>query len=721
MNKVNNSNACGVTRESARDFHVVALGASAGGLEALEEFFRAVSVDSGLAFVVIQHLSPDFKSHMEELLSRVTNIPVKTVRDGLPVEPNTIYVIPSAMEMMIHQGRLLLSERSRDRSLIHPIDTFFRSLATDFGRLSIGVVLSGTGSDGSRGIRDIHAAGGLVVAQVAGTAKFDGMPVSALETGAVDVVLPPTAMAEALERYTREGLSREQLAQENMGFGCAQEESQILQLLRRKTSIDFAQYKTSTVGRRIQRRMKLAKIEHLDSYASRLADDERELNELYKDLLIGVTQFFRDPDAFEALRKQVIAKLFSQPSEERSIRVWVTACATGEEAYSLAILIDEELRRNQLDVPFKIFATDAHAGSLQRASKGIFSEDAVCELSAERLGRYFTQTSAGFQVNRELRNTIVFAPHNIINDAPFTQIHLVTCRNMLIYLQPTAQKRVLSLFHFALKSEGFLFLGASETPGELKDEFREVDKRWRIYAKRRDVRLPTSSQALVHSRHGKMPYAAMAVPAAKSNRVDQDLVRVYDQLLRKKMACSILVSETGDMLHIFGGAERYLRSRGGRPSNSLMEMIHESLRPSVSAAWHHALTKRETVCYTSTVFTGEGQRESIVITVEPLAVDASEPANVLIEFSQARSLPLAPNSQTDSGCEQGHTDRVESLENELRLSQESLQATIEEMEASNEELQAANEELISSNEELQSTNEELHSVNEELYTVNAEH
>ncbi len=706
-------------RPPCGEFHVVGIGASAGGLEALESFFHAVPADSGMAFVVIQHLSPDFKSHMEELLSRQTSIPVNRVNNGDCVEPNNIYLIPAKMEMVISAGKLLLTQRSDDRALVHPIDQFFRSLAADVGRYAVGVILSGTGSDGSRGIRDIHESGGLVIAQDDATAKFDGMPTSARETGIVDVVLPPPAIAEALVRYTHEGLSREKLAEEDLAFGSMEEEAQILHLLHRRSSLDFAQYKATTVGRRINRRIQLLGLKSLQEYVNRLTIDEYELDELYKDLLIGVTKFFRDAEAFEALRP-ILVKSLSKKKPSETFRVWVAACATGEEAYSIAMLIEEETRRRDLKVDFKVFATDAHPGSLQAAGKGIYSEEALQEVSADRREQYFGPCRDGFQVHRDLRNKIVFAPHNVISDAPFTQMDLVTCRNMLIYLQPTAQRKVLSLFHFSLCADGVLFLGPSETPGELSDEFQAIDKRWRIYSKRRDVRLPLGTRVSIGRRSDMLPYAPAVVPSAKSNRVDADLIKTYDRLLAKKMGCSILISESGDMLHIFGGAEKYLRPRGGRPSNHLLEMIHESLRASISTAWHHALAKRETVRYAATRF-GEGDAaETLQISMVPLAGNSSEPCETLIEFQP--SLRLTPEI-TVHDHDRGQHDqaRMDSLETELRFSQENLQATIEEMETSNEELQAANEELIASNEELQSTNEELHSVNEELYTVNAEH
>lgn len=698
---------------------IVGIGASAGGLEALEAFFHAMPADSGMSFVVVQHLSPDFKSHMEELLSRQTNIPVQRVADGIAVEPNAIYLLPPKKEMEIRHGRLLLTDRSHDRSMIHPIDRFLKSLAADVGEQAIAVILSGTGSDGSRGIVDVSEAGGLVLVQDSASAKFDGMPMSATATGKVDLVLPPAAIAEALVRYSCDGLSKAQLLEEDLAFSSMECVEQIAALLNRKYGIDFAQYKPGTVGRRINRRIALLGLDSIDDYVSRLTIDDVELSKLYEDLLIGVTKFFRDPEAFEFLQREVISKLVQETSGD-SIRIWVAACASGEEAYSIAILLDEELRRANRELDAKIFASDAHYGSLQIAAKGVFTSEAVSEMSEERRTRYFTRASDGYHINRSIRNKVVFAAHNIINDAPFTQMDLVTCRNMLIYLQPVAQRQALSMFHFALKHHGVLFLGPSESPGELSDEFKAIDSKWRMYVKRRDVRLPIGPLLPTARRNERLPQVTLPVAPSLSNRVDQNLIAIYDQVLTKMMPCSILVSELGDILHVFGGAERFLKNRGGRPSNQLLEVIDESLRTTVSVAWHHAMKQGAAIRTASSTYNGATGQEDVRITVTPMSDGKSGPNNFLISIEPTDS-DVRTQDPVDASTQEMHRTRVEGLESDLRFSQENLQSALEEMETSNEELQASNQELVASNEELQSTNEELHSVNEELYTVNAEH
>jgi len=711
----------GSTRGNA--FHIVGVGASAGGLEALESLFRAVPADSGMAFVVIQHLSPDFKSHMAELLARQTSIPIYRVEDAMEVVANAIYLIPANKEMVISNGRLLLTERSADRSLSHPIDQFFRSLASDRGRLAIGVVLSGTGSDGSRGVQEIHDAGGLVIAQDEATARFDGMPVAAIATGKVDVVLPPPAIAEALLRHTKDGVSREKLAEEDLAFGNMAGTDQIFHILNRKFGLDFSQYKPSTVGRRISRRIEMLGMNSIDAYSAHLAKDGSAVNDLYHDLLIGVTKFFRDPDGFAVLKSQVISDLFDRRDGNDPPRIWVAGCATGEEAYSVAILAAEEMRKRNQFVDPKIFASDAHDGSLQIASKGCYDTESLSEIPQDLKSRYFREARDGYEVTRDLRKNILFAEHNIISDAPFTQMDLITCRNMLIYLQPAAQRKALSLFHFALKAGGFLFLGPSESPGELSDEFKVVDSRWKIFQKFRDVRLPLGTKIPAGTRVDRLKSLGAGVLMMNQGSKDRELRRTFELILSKRLGPSILVSDSGEMIHIFGGAERYLKPRGGRQSNRIHEVIHDSLHATVSMAIHHAVSENKPVLGMAAIFADGQRQEPISISVEPIVDAGVDKIHVFIEFSvnDLASLPSVTNEWDNDQVHALNQARVKNLENELRYSQENLQATIEEMETANEELQATNEELLASNEELQSTNEELHSVNEELYTVNAEH
>lgn len=700
-------------------FYVVGVGASAGGLEALEQLFNAIPHDTGMAFVVVQHLSPDFESHMEALLGRQTPIKIYRVEDQMVVQPDSIYLLPPKMEMIITDGKLQLIEKSPERTFSQPIDRFFRSLAHDFGPYSVGVVLSGTGSDGSRGIRDIHDAGGLVLSQSLETAKFDGMPRSSQSTGVVDFVLSPQEMATALSRYAREGRLSSKLTDDqshlNSGF------DRIFELLLAKHGLDFTDYRGTTIERRIQRRMNLLGLNSLQEYFHHLQNDSTELHILYKDLLIGVTKFFRDPEAFEALRTTVIPKLFRQTSKANPvIRVWVAGCSTGEEAYSLAMLIDEERRRLDLEADVKIFATDVNRISIQFASRGIFSEESVGELHPERKARYFRPFRDEFVVTPELRRCVIFAPHNMLEDAPFTQMDMVTCRNLLIYLQPPIQKRALTFFHFALKPNGVLFLGPSETPGSLAEEFESINKRWRIYQKTRDIRLPAHTNLSIGKNQSSQNLPQATQPKQNLTRTDY-LLRIYDQLLDRSMPPSILVGQSLEIIHIFGGAESFLEFKVGRPTLSLQDVIHRDLRVAVTSSLQRAVLN-PTNSPLAPIRTPWDGNSIVHVSAEAIKDPLTSTINYLIKFdsSSQHPAPQVNSELVQSQNSDESLDRIASLETELRYSQENLQSTVEELETSNEELQATNEELVASNEELQSTNEELHSVNEELYTVNSE-
>lgn len=700
---------------------IVGIGASAGGLEALEALFDEVPSDTGMAFVVVQHLSPDFKSHMEELLARRTSMAIHRVEHEMRVEPDSIYLIPPRKDMVIESGRLLLLDKSDEQKLSHPINRFFESLARDAKAEAIGVVLSGTGSDGSHGICDIHQAGGLVIVQTVESAKFDGMPMNAISTGAVDLILPPDQIGQALQRLAEAGLSPESVAELQDVSVTVDGTEQIFEMLRAQHGLDFSLYKNSTIGRRIQRRIDLLNVSSQADYIRLLEDDPSELNQLYKDLLIGVTRFFRDAEAFEVLERDIIPSLFRRRDPDAPIRVWVAGCASGEEAYSLAILLDEEIRRRKARFEVKIFATDVHHVSLHNAARGVFPEESLSELSDVRRNEYFQKRSGGYQIAPHIRRHVIFAPHNVIGDAPFTQMDLVSCRNMLIYLQPSAQKKVLSLFHFALKADGVLFLGPSETPGDLADEFTPLNSRWRIYRKNRDVRLPLVPPVRV-SRPTEQPSALVTNPlTAGRPTISPTLLGTYDVLLERRMPPSILVSQDLEILHVFSGAEKFIHSRSGRLTNLLMDLIDPALKTPLNGAVQHVLRKGEVVRYTGSRRAADGGLEDVQMTVEPIHDPRSRSTNLLIEFGTevTTRLPKISSEKSDSG--EISRERIAGLESDLRFSEENLQATIEEMETSNEELQATNEELVASNEELQSTNEELHSVNEELYTVNQEH
>ena len=713
-------NQTGITSmESTPPTYVVGIGASAGGLEALERLFGRMPANTGMAFVIVQHLSPDFKSLMDELLSRRTTLPVLRVENGMAVEPNSIYLIPPRREMILSDGKLLLTEVEPHQGLSLPIDYFFRSLAQSYGRNAIAVVMSGTGSDGSRGIQDVHAAGGLVIAQTQRTAKFNGMPDAARETGMVDLSLDPEDIPTALVQYSvRHNLDDLSTHFQNVP---ADEEglAAILRLLRDQHGIDFSSYKLNTVVRRTERRLQLNRIDAVKDYLQRLEYDPVELDALYHDLLIGVTRFFRDDEAFNRLCEEIDESLkHHDPNTE--FRAWVAGCATGEEAYSIAILLDERIRASGKSITARIFATDVHQPSLEFAGHGQYSRESIGNISSDRLVTYFLQTDRGFMVHPRIRQMVVFAPHNIIKDAPFTRMELVTCRNLLIYLQPGAQKKAISLFHFGLKANGILFLGPSESTGELEDEFTPIDRHWNIYRKRRDIRLNVELRpALALSGRSLRPSGLPDYTAVSHRGIDDHLACAYDALLAEFMPPGLLIDGANRLLHVFGDAGKYLRHPAGRTGQDVLDSMEPQLKLAVVGAIRRTQVSQQPT-HLRGVMIGNVPME---LSIRPVASPKHDVVNYLITLNT----PKTPTSTVPSvedrwiDAQQVSEREMQVMEGELRRAKENTQALIEELETSNEELQATNEELVASNEELQSTNEELHSVNEELYTVNAEH
>ena len=709
-----------------QDFHIVAIGASAGGLDSLEKFFTRLPTDTGMAFVVLQHLSPDFKSLMDELLARRTPLRIRQAEHELSIEANTVYLLPPMKEMIIRQRRLLLNDRDPRHGLTLPIDLFLRSLAQDVGEQAVAVILSGSGSDGSRGVLEISKAGGTVFCESPDTAQFNGMPLSAIQTGHVDRVMAPEeiALAVASLRHSGSEQSSDPPSDDVRGVDA------ILKLLRDEYAIDFSHYKAGTVTRRIERRLAFNRALDIDMYVEQLRSDPRELSSLYEDLLIGVTRFFRDTDAFEALERRIIPDLVDRAESEDQIRVWVPGCATGQEAYSIAILLHERLKARRQAVRVKILATDVHKASLDVASSGFYTPEQVAGIGESRLQQFFTPKANGYQISQIIRESIVFAPHNLIRDAPFTKMDLIACRNLLIYFQPHAQKTVLTLFHFALKSGGILFLGSSESPGGLLDEFDTIDERAKIYRKRRDIGLPRELRLPI-PRTGTLP-----VPSPKPTRsaaVNPQLVGVYDRLLDRYMPPSFLVDEQGQLVDTFGGVEGFLRVKARRPTQRLLDMLGDDMRTIVAGALQRVRRDLESVRYSGIVIQGDSRRFSVV--AEPVRDPHGTLTHVLVSLVDTDSagapgsvprLVSPPGARLeavipDAAVSGLSLEQQRAMEDELAYTKHHLQEAIQEHETANEELQATNEELIAANEELQSTNEELHSVNEEMYTVNAEY
>jgi len=710
--------------EFLRPTYVVGIGASAGGLEALERLFRAMPVDTGMTFVVIQHLSPDFKSLMDELLERFTRMQAIPVTDRIKIKPNKIYLLPPRKDMVINGDELITTNRSPEKVLSLPINSFFRSLASTWGEKAIAIVLSGTGSDGSAGIMDIREYGGLVLSQNEESSRFDGMPRSAINTGCVDAILAPEAMPAVLLAYASNPHAKitfvPRLPSETPDEGIPA----IFERLQSVYDIDFNYYKPQTITRRIERRIALHP-EHIsiEEYGRRVQKDSNELDLLYKDLLIGVTRFFRDPEAFEILQQQVIPDMLSNLPSDGEIRVWVCACSTGEEAYTIAILFLEAFEQRHLPARIKILATDLHRESLHTAAEGIYSESSFTEMPPYLRDKYFNDLGNNtYKVSAYLRKHLIFSEHNLLKDPPFTRIDLVTCRNLLIYLHNPAQLRSIASFHFALKINGVLLLGGSEGLGELANEFKTLDRHWKIFSKIRDSRLVSelrSPLVFQPSKHQRLPGGT----AAGGHFSELKVGRVYDLLLNQLIPSGILVNERFEAIHVFGDAAQFLRAPKGRVTTDLISMVEGNLRISLMTALRNAQQRQTSVNYKS-INQQLGESTCLLdLVVDPLLDSHSSSTYYMITLRVNEHNPKTENV-ADTLTEEVDEEivlQIQHLERELQQTRESLQSTVEELETSNEELQAANEELLASNEELQSTNEELHSVNEELYSVNAEH
>lgn len=700
---------------------VVAVGASAGGLEALEGFFNSLGDCPQAAFVVIQHLSPDHKSMMEQLLARHTPMPVTVVEDGMLLQGGRVYLLPPAHVMSVDKGRLRLAPKP-SKVLTLPIDLFFSSLARSYGPAAIGVVLSGTGSDGSRGALEINEAGGILMAQTPEQAKFDGMPRSAIGTGVMDFVLPIEEMGPRIKALLQAPVPLETAAEPEVTLDEGGAISAILALVHSAGGVDFRFYKPNSLMRRIERRMRVRETISYAAYARFLEKEREELDLLQREILIPVTSFFRDPDHFESLATQVIQPLVQNTPHGEEIRVWVAACSTGEEAYSIAILFLEAFEQAQRWPNLKVFATDVNRLNIDTASAGLYPESIASEVPPERLERYFTRRDNRYEVQKKLREKIIFARHNVLEDPPFTRIHLVTCRNMLIYVQPVAQLQILRRFQYALVPNGSLFLGSSESLGEVAGDFAAVVGRHKIYRvlRRNELPMQFSSQLIVgKDRPGRK---AKARPAPLTPVPDETVIdKAYDVLMQAYVPPAVLISPERTVVHMIGNARRYLQLSEGQVTLEIAKLLPDSISPIGVALLHKASRERAPIESTPIrLDLMDGSQVQITLSARTLPCPPEAQPYLLLTFE---ALPLAEPASGQEKLDLGRESQahIRLLEQELSATRESLQTTIEELEVSNEELQATNEELMSSNEELQSSNEELQSVNEELYTVNAEH
>ncbi len=706
---------------TSRDIpRIICLGASAGGLEALERFFRHLPENVQDIFVIVQHLSPDHKSIMAELLHRYTSLPVVVVDDGMPPQPGRIHLIPPGKEMVVENGAF----RLRDRVLREPhlpINVFLQSMAGEYGAACVAVILSGTGSDGAQGIKAVHAAGGVVFAQDVESARFDGMPRNAALTCVVDFVGSPEQIVFALFKTAGDEAEEPQIDEESererpRGKEAREPKQSIFQKLSDAFGIDFSQYKDGTIFRRLERRMMMRSVADMSEYAELLEGDPEEVDHLYRDLLIDVTSFFRNPDAFSYLAETAIPDLLAQHPENEEFRVWSVACASGEEAYSIAMILDEVMSSRSLKRGVRIFATDIHKSSLKTASAGYYSKEKLVDVSPERLERYFYRTGAdGWTVRPNIRRMITFAPHNILSDPPFLHMHLISCRNMLIYLEKSAQIEVLTRFSAALEQRGILFLGSSESVLDTQTEFLTVDSRLKIYRKQGTI----TSRPL----YSLLPEKKKATVGGERGVSRTPISSLYPLLLERCMPTGFLVNSKGDLLHTFGGAGKYLQIVGPVRTD-IGSILHGNLRVAVTTALERSRKNRTPVRFSDVSHPLPGAPLNVVeVSVEPLEERTDNQGEVNLFFFirlDEMKAPLVAKAESFSVDEAAKV-RIEELERSLSEAGENLQTIVEELETSNEELQATNEELLASNEELQSSNEELQSVNEEMHSLNAEY
>jgi len=702
-----------------KEFYVVGIGASAGGLEALEIFFDNMPPLADFAFVVVQHLSPDYKSLMGELLKKHTQLSIHEAEDGITVEPGNIYLMPRKKNMTMYHGRLFLTEKEHGLNL--PIDIFFQSLAEDRGEKAIGIILSGTGSDGTRGIRCIKEVGGMVMVQAEDSAKFDGMPRSAISTGIVDYVLPVAQLPEELQNFTSGNILIRTPDAPNSGEGYLQK---IFMLIKRKTGVDLSYYKENTIIRRVERRMGINHVHQVKDYVQLLEESPAEISTLFKEILIGVTRFFRDAEAFDVIKRQIISEIINSKEAGQPIRIWVAGCSTGEEAYGLAILFDQYCQDNYLNNDIKVFATDIDKDAIEFASHGGYPESIAADAPTSVLQKYFVKKGERYQVVPRIREMVVFAYHNIFKDPPFRSIDLISCRNLLIYLQPVLQKRVISNFQFSLKKEGFLFLGSSETIGESSKYFKNIDVKWKIFRykggfKPRGMAIATPDPAFRGTTQpGEKQDEARTQIALQPPKRGVD--GVYERLIETSLPPCVLVDEQREVHHIFGDTNAYLKLPLGKMNLDVLKMARSDIQIPLGTALPRVIKERKELEFTDIVV-GEGsEAHQITLTIRPIS-DAHGNRYFAVIFRPENSAAGKPSVAAKFNVDESVQRRIQDLETELQYTKENLQATIEELETSNEELQATNEELLSSNEELQSTNEELQSVNEELITVNSEY
>ncbi len=709
--------------DTNQESRLIAVGASAGGLEALKSFFEGIPASNKNSFIVLQHLSPDFKSMMGELLAKSTELVIEEIKENTEINPGTIYLIPTTSNLIIQNGRLQLVDKPKTQKLNLPIDMFLQSLAHFKEDQAIAVILSGTGSDGTRGIKTIKEKGGLVMVQDPTQAKFDGMPQSAIQTGLVDYVLKTEDMGEELQKYINAPVvlhfTDDDIQYDEVTL------SKILTLIHETIDVDFTEYKHSTLARRVARRVNVCQCSSLSEYYNLLKAQPNEIPILAREFLIGVTKFFRDLPVWDIMEETVLPNIIAGKVNGEKLKIWDVACSTGEEAYSLAIYISEELERQNKNIEVKIFATDVSQEHLNIGGQGIYSESIVADIDSGLLQKYFITKNNGYQPIDRLRNMIIFSHHNIIKNPPFHNMDLVLCRNLLIYFQPSIQKRALNVLHYSLKENGYLVLGTSENVSSHSECFEVVDRKWKIF-KNTSLRKRLNTEVL-HSSPDNRPKELVNSRRKTNSRsqVTNAVQKVGNELseaiLEQFGGASVFIDSEFNILQAIGEFRKYASLPVAGFSINLLDMLSTELKHIIKASVKLAMKNNDKVIYQDAIYAHEGEKKSLDLIVKPFKHHNLDlEVNYVLTFIEKELQLSHINPVEKVTVDSRFQNYILELEEELRKTKEELQSTMMEVETSNEELQAANEELLASNEELQSTNEELQSVNEEINTVNAE-
>ncbi len=695
---------------------VVGIGASAGGLEALQQFLTFLPSNTGMAFVIIQHLAPNHKSMLADILGKYSVMPVTEIEDGMEVERNHIYMIPPKYNVEISDGRLNLKLQN-SQEISHPIDIFFRSLAVAYMNRAVAVILSGTGSDGTNGIRAIKEQNGMIIVQSPESAKFDGMPRNAIGTGFVDLVLKPDSIAKELDHISKSVIDAE--AQ----LGATDEDllAKVFSILKNVTNINYAYYKQTTILRRIERRLVVTHNRNLREYVSYLNNNPEEAKLLAKEVLIGVTSFFRDPDYFDVLKETVIKKLVTGPHHEDEIRVWVAGCSTGEEAYSVAILFAEVMEELSIHRDVKIFATDLDSDSIATAVRGVYGNNIIEDVTVTRLSKYFTRKGNKYVIHHDIRKMIIFAQHNVFQDPPFGKLDLICCRNVLIYFQTVLQRNLFAIFHMALSDRGYLFLGRSESVIDYADVFRVICSNEKIFMHYAEGNAPARDQMAYSMQNFDTPIEPIHILSLEDDEpVKYKSHELDTSVLESLMPATVLVNDKNELVRSYGDCSRLISLPTGQVTLDIFQLIRNDLKIALSTALKESRNSDERAAYTDVPVEVDGKPEFISIVANPINDSHGQKTDfTAVTFIRgAREIPV---DMQQYKIDIAASRRISDLEHELKITKNDLRQTVTELESTNAELQAANEELLTANEELQSSNEELQSVNEELYTVNSEY